>query len=71
MILIQPINIWEKERQGMIFNIIAQAKYLNGLCFQLSFSYNRYENITKLTRVAIRIVQENSLILITMKTIFN
>ena len=50
IIVIQPINIGEQERQGMMFTTTAQAKYLNGLLFQLSFSYNRYENMKKLTR---------------------
>ena len=31
VIVIKPINIGEKERQGMMFTAIAQAKYLNGL----------------------------------------
>ena len=55
----------------MIFSTIVPAIYLNGLWFQLFFSYNRYEKITKLTKVEIRIVEENSLRLITMKTICN
>jgi len=38
VIVIQPINIGEKERQDMVFTIIAQAKDLNGLCFNMSFS---------------------------------
>ena len=46
VIVIQPINIGEKERQGMMFTTIARAKDLNGLRFNLSFSYNRYENMT-------------------------
>ena len=86
VIVIQPINVGEKKRQGMMFTIITQAKDLNGLRFQLSFSYKRYEKITnirlsfsynqyekmtKLTRVTIRIVKENILRLITMKTIYN
>ena len=66
--VIQPINIGEQERQGMMFTKIAWAKYLNGLPFQLSFSNNQYENMTKLTWVKIRIVEENSLKSITMKT---
>ena len=28
---IQPINIGEKERQGMMFTTTTRAKYLNGL----------------------------------------
>ena len=40
VIVNQPINIEEQERQCMVFNTIVQAKYLNGLLFQLSFSYN-------------------------------
>ena len=68
VIVIQPINIGEQERQGMMFNTTTRAKYLNGLRFQLSFSNNQYENMTKLTWVKIRIVEENSLKLITMKT---
>ena len=71
VILNQPINIEEQERQCMMFSTIVQAKYLNGLLFQLSLSYNRYEKMTKLTRVTIRIVKENNLRLITMKTICN
>ncbi len=46
VIVIQPINIGEKERQGMLFTTIDLAKYLYGLWFNLSFSYNRYENMT-------------------------
>ena len=61
VIVFQPINIGEQERQGMMFTTIARAKYLNGLRFQLSFSNNQYENMTKLTWVKIRIVEENSL----------
>ena len=68
VIVIQPINIGEKERQGMMFTTTSRAKYLNGLRFQLSFSNNQYENMTKLTWVKIRIVEENSLKSITMKT---
>ena len=71
VIVIQPINIGEQERQGMMFTTTYRAKYLNGLPFQLSFSNNQYENMTKLTWVKIRIVEENSLKLITMKTIRN
>ena len=58
-------------RQGIMSTTTTRAKYLNGLLFKFSFSYNRYEKMTKLTRVAIRIVEENSLRLITMKTICN
>ena len=58
VIVFQPINIGEKERQRMMFTTTTRAKYLNGLLFQLSFSYNRYENMTKLTRVKIRIVNK-------------
>ena len=71
VIVIQPINIGEQERQGMMFTTIARDKYLNGLRFQLSFSNNQYENMKKLTWVKIRIVEENSLKSITMKTIRN
>ena len=71
VIVIQPINIHEQERQGMFFTTTTRAKYLNGLRFQFSFSYNRYENIKKLKRVVIIIVEENILRLITMKTICN
>ena len=71
VIVIQPINIREQERQGMMFTTTDRAKYLNGLRFQLSFSNNQYENMTKLTWVKIRIVEENSLKSITMKTICN
>ena len=71
VIVNKPINIWEKERQCMMFTTTARAKDLNGLRFQLSFSYNQYEKMKKLTRVTIRIIEENSLRLITMKTICN
>ena len=71
VIVIKPINSGEQERQGMNFTTRTQAKYLNGLQFQLSFSYNQYENMTKLTRVTIRIAKENNLRFITMKTICN
>ena len=54
-----------------MFNTTARAKDLNGLRFKFSFSYNRYEKITKLTREEIRIVEENILRLITIKTICN
>jgi len=46
VIVIQPINIGKKERQGMKFTTIAWAKDLNGLQFNPSFSYNRYEKMT-------------------------
>ena len=71
VIVIKPINIGEQERQGMMFTKTARAKYLNGLQFKLSFSNNQYENMTKLTWVKIRIVEEKSLKSITMKTIRN
>ena len=71
VIVNQPINIEEQERKCMMFSTIVQAKYLNGLLFQFSFSYNRYKNMTKLTRVTIRIVEGNNLRLITMNTICN
>ena len=71
VIVIQPINTEEKERQGMMFNTTTWSKYLNGLRFQMPSLYIRYGNMTKLTRVTIRIVEENSLRLITMKTICN
>ena len=71
VIVNQPINIEEQERQCMMFSTIVQAKYLNRLLFQLSFSYTRYEKMTKLTRVTIRIVKENNWRLITMKTFCN
>ena len=61
VIVLKPINMGEQETQSMMFTTNVQAKYLMGLLFQLSFSYNRYEKITKLTRVIIRIVEENSL----------
>ena len=70
-IVIKPINIGEKERQGMIFTTTTRDKYLNGLRFQFSFSCNKYENITKLTRVKLRIQEENSLRLMTIKSICN
>ena len=60
VIVIKCNNIGEQERQGMMFTTTARAKYLNG-----------YENITKLTRVTIRIIEENCLRVITMKAIFN
>ena len=47
-----------------MFTPTDRAKDLNGLRFKFSFSYNRYEKITKLTREEIRIVEENSLRLI-------
>ena len=71
VIVIKPINIGEQERQSMMFTITARAKYLNCLQLQLSFPYNRYENMTKLTRVTIRIVEKSSLRFITMNTICN
>ena len=55
VIVIKPINIGEKERQGMMFTTTTRAKHLNSLRFQLSFSYNRYEKMTKL-RFTISIV---------------
>ena len=69
VIVIKPINIGEQERKGMMFTTKTRAKCLNGLRFQMSFSYNKHENMTKLTRMIIRIVEENSLKSITMKTI--
>ena len=57
VIVIKPINIGEQEREGMMFTTTTQPKYLNGIWLQLSFSYNRYEKMTKLTRVTIRIVE--------------
>lgn len=36
--VIQPINIREQERQGMMFTTIFLVKELNGLQSQLSFS---------------------------------
>lgn len=42
-----------------MFTTIAQVKDLNGLQFQLHFSYNQYENMAKLTGVTIRILEEN------------
>ena len=62
VIVIQPINIGEQERQGMMFTTTTRAKNLNGL---------RYEKMTNLTRVTIRMVEETSLRLIRMKTICN
>ena len=49
VIVIQPINIGEQARQGMMFTTIVQVKELYGLPCQLSFSYNRYEKMEKLT----------------------
>lgn len=69
--LIQPINIGEQERQGMMFNTTTRGKYLNGLRFQLPSLYIRYGNMKKLTRVSIRRVEENSLRLVTKNTIYN
>ena len=69
VIVIKPINIGEQERQGMTLITTTQAKYLNGLRFQMSFSNNQYEKMSKLTRVTIRIIVENILRLITIKTI--
>lgn len=65
------IQIGEQERQDMMFTTIAQVKYLNGLLFQSFFSYDQYEKMTKLTGVTLRIVEENILRFITMKTICN
>ena len=48
------INIGEWQRQGMMFNTIARVKYLNGLWFQLPFSYDRYEKMEKIIGVTIR-----------------
>ena len=62
VIIIEPINIVDEERKDMIFITTTQAKYLNGLW---------YEKMTNLTSVTIRIVEETSLRLITMKTICN
>ena len=61
----------KQERQGMMFTTTTRAKDFNCLEFQLSFSHNPYENMTKLTRVTIRIVEENSLGLMKMNNIFN
>lgn len=47
VIVIQPINIGEQEKQAMLFTTIVQVKEFNGLQCQLSFSYNRYENMGK------------------------
>lgn len=69
--VIHPINIGEQERQGMMFTTITRFEDLNGLQFQFPFSCNRYENMAKLIGLTIRIVEENSLRLITMKTICN
>ena len=60
VIVIQPITIGEQERQVMMFTTTSWAKDLNDLQFQMSFSYNQYEKMTKLTRVIIGIVEENS-----------
>ena len=57
VIVIQIINIGEKKRQGIMFTTISRDKYLNGLRFNLSFSYNRYEKTTKVTKVTRRIVE--------------
>ena len=56
VIVIQPINIGEQKRQGMMFTTTTWAKDLNCLRFQLFFSFNQYEKMTKLTKVTIRIV---------------
>ena len=71
VIVIQPINIGEKERHGMVFTTMDWTKDLNGLWFKLSYSYNRYENMAKVKMVTIRIIEENSFSLTTMKTICN
>ena len=47
------INIGEQERQCVMFTTIAWVKDLNGLRFQLSFSYDRYEKMEKLACVII------------------
>ena len=65
------INIGEQHRQGMLFTIVARVKYLNGLWFQLLFSYDRYEKMEKLTSVILGIIEENSFRLITMKIVYN
>ena len=65
------INIGEQQRQGMLFTTIAWAKYLNGLWFQLLFSYDRYEKMEKLICVTIGTVEENSFRLIAMKIVCN
>ena len=41
-IVIEPVNMGEKERKSKLFTTIAGVKYLNGLLFQLHFSYNQY-----------------------------
>ena len=41
VIVTQPINIGEQERKGNMFNTIVWVKDLNGLWFQLHFSYNQ------------------------------
>ena len=46
VIVINPINIGEQERQGMMFTTTSRANYLNGLRFQLYFSNNQCENMT-------------------------
>ena len=56
VIVIQPINIGEKERWGMMFTTIAWVKDLNGLRFQPPFSYDSYEKMAKLTGVTIRTI---------------
>ena len=53
------INIGEQQWQGMLFTV-DRVKYLNGLWFQLLFSYDRYEKMEKLIGVTIRRVEENS-----------
>ena len=47
------INIGQKQRQGMLFTTVACVKYLNGLWFQLLFSYDRHEKMEKLIGVTI------------------
>ena len=65
------INIWEKHKQGMLFTTVPQVKYLNGLWFQLHFSYDQYEKMEKLIGVAIGIVEENCFRLIAMNIVCN
>ena len=53
-------EIGEKQIKSMLFTIISRVKYLNGLWFQLLFSYDRYEKMEKLIGVIIGIIEENS-----------
>ena len=60
------INIGKQEIHGMAFTTIYRVKDLEGLRFQPPFSYDQYENMSKLPRVKIRKDEEDGLRMITM-----